>query len=200
MPKVQGNPTSTLPKTSMTEVINFGGIQPSSAMGLRSSNRLRAQPNADDTQMERAMMIAQMRDNVQTQGTPSNKHSFYSFSDEQIIDKAKSIGISLGDTLEARLKSARLVKDIEKQRSVTFLNSANLQEQNTGEAPICLVVSRASNLCDDLYEDHEANVDVHGDISVPIPQVKSTRKKKSYDKTKVRRSDRIKFKRNNTRS
>jgi hypothetical protein len=147
----------------MTEVINFGGIQPSSAMGLRSSNRLRAQPNADDTQMERAMMIAQKRDNVQTQGTPSsNKHSFYSFSDEQIIDKAKSIGISLGDTLESRLKSARLVKDIEKQRTVTFLNSANLQEQNTGEAPICLVISRASNLCDDLYEDHEANVDVHG--------------------------------------
>jgi hypothetical protein len=76
----------------------------------------------------------------------------------------------------------------------------NVREQNTGEAPICLVISRASNLCDDLYEDHEANVDVHGDISVPIPQVKSTRKKKSYDKTKVRRSDRIKFKRNNTRS
>jgi hypothetical protein len=56
LPKGLGE--SSIYKPTMSEVINFGGIQPSSAMGMRSSDRLRAQPNADATQMERAMMIA----------------------------------------------------------------------------------------------------------------------------------------------
>ncbi|XP_071685363.1 uncharacterized protein [Lolium perenne] len=53
---------------SMTEVINFGGIANDSMKGLRSSARLRAQPNSDYTQMERAMMLANKRDQQQSQG------------------------------------------------------------------------------------------------------------------------------------
>ncbi|KAK1613558.1 hypothetical protein QYE76_019075 [Lolium multiflorum] len=60
MPKVMG--VSPIIKPSMEEVISFGGISRGSDMGIRSSDRIRAQPNADATQMERAMDLAQRRD------------------------------------------------------------------------------------------------------------------------------------------
>jgi hypothetical protein len=112
----------------MSEVINFGEIQPSSAMGMRSSDRLRAQPNADATQMERAMMIAQKRDDFQTQGTQTaTTFSFSKFSDEQIIDRAKAIGVSMGNDLKSRLLAAKLIKNTEKERCLTFLNNSSNQ-------------------------------------------------------------------------
>jgi hypothetical protein len=53
---------------------------------VRSSGRLRAQPNADATQLERAMMIAQHRDDIQMPGTRApNALSILAFSDDQII-------------------------------------------------------------------------------------------------------------------
>jgi hypothetical protein len=39
---------------SKEEVIKFGGISENVAKGMRSSDRIRAQPNADATQIERA--------------------------------------------------------------------------------------------------------------------------------------------------
>nr|XP_051199363.1 uncharacterized protein LOC127312853 [Lolium perenne] len=66
MSKVMGvSPTN---KPSMEEVISFGGISRGSDMGLRSSDRIRRQPNADATQMERAMDLAQRRDDTSGQG------------------------------------------------------------------------------------------------------------------------------------
>jgi hypothetical protein len=46
---------------STEEVIAFGGI-PKPTLGVRSSTRLGGQPNADMSQMERAMKNAQLRD------------------------------------------------------------------------------------------------------------------------------------------
>jgi hypothetical protein len=46
------------------------------------------QPNADASQLERAMMLASKRDDAQAQGTQTSTiPSFSAFSDEQIIDK-----------------------------------------------------------------------------------------------------------------
>jgi hypothetical protein len=53
---------------SMDKLIEFGGISDFRTSGLRSSGRIRAQANADATQMERAMMIAQRRDEFLAQG------------------------------------------------------------------------------------------------------------------------------------
>nr|XP_051221923.1 uncharacterized protein LOC127340189 [Lolium perenne] len=45
------------------QLIAFGGISEPAFNGIRSSDRIRAQPNADVSQMERAIQLAQQRDN-----------------------------------------------------------------------------------------------------------------------------------------
>jgi hypothetical protein len=58
-------------------------------LGERSSGRLRAQPNADATQLERAMLLAQRHDDPLAQGMCSPlKSSFLAFSDESILEKS----------------------------------------------------------------------------------------------------------------
>jgi hypothetical protein len=162
---------------SMTEVINFGGIANDSMKGLRSSARLRAQPNSDYTQMERAMMLANKRDQQQSQGTPAlSIPSFSAFSDEQIIAKADGLGVSLGVNLEERLHAARLIKDIEKQRMLTFLNTNSTSENES--LPLCLAVSRASNICEDLDEVDEPSLDDNTQFQT-IRQVTKGQRKKS---------------------
>jgi hypothetical protein len=47
---------------SMAEVIAFGGIPDMSRAGIRLSVRIRVQPDADSTQLERAIHITQLRD------------------------------------------------------------------------------------------------------------------------------------------
>jgi hypothetical protein len=49
-------------KYFVNDVIAFGGISEVEARGIRSSNRIRDQPNADFTQMERAQQQASARD------------------------------------------------------------------------------------------------------------------------------------------
>jgi hypothetical protein len=186
-------------KPSMTEVISFGGITPNSMKGIRSSARLSAQPNADVSQMERAMMLASKRDDVQAQGTQkSTIPSFSAFTDEQIIDKATAIGVSMGVNLDDRLHAARLIKDIEKQRMITFLDTSNSSaKEGLDTVPTCLAVSRASNLCEDLDEEDQYFGEDHSQILIPRKENKCQRKKRSYDKTKVRRSDRLRLKKKN---
>jgi hypothetical protein len=65
---------------STEEVIAFGGIKSQEAKGVRSSGRLRAQPKVDATQFEKAMMLAQKRN-------------------EQIIHNAIVLGISMGSSI-----------------------------------------------------------------------------------------------------
>ena len=52
------------------KVMVFGRIQDGASLGVRSSGRIRAQPNADATQLERATALAQRRD--LTEGTNLN--------------------------------------------------------------------------------------------------------------------------------
>jgi hypothetical protein len=54
MPHVDMHAASVLEEAksfSRDEVIAFGGISEASVRGIRSSARIEAQPNADDTQM-----------------------------------------------------------------------------------------------------------------------------------------------------
>jgi hypothetical protein len=195
--KVAGNFPSGKP--SMTEVMNFGGITPNIVKDVRSSARLSAQPNADVSQMERAMMLASKRDDDQAKGTqPSKIPSFSAFSDEQIVANANAIGVSMGKNLDDSLKAARLIKDIETNRMLTFLNASNnFVNEDSMMVPTCLAVSRASMLCDDLDEEDQFLGDHTSQILIPNRENKQQRKKRSYDKTKIQRSERIKLKRNN---
>jgi hypothetical protein len=186
-------------KPSMTEVMSFGGITPNTMKDVRSSARLSAQPNADVSQMERAMMLASKRDDDQAKGTqPSKIPSFSAFSDEQIVAHANVIGVSMGKNLDDSLKAARLIKDIETNRMLTFLNASNNSvNEDSMMVPTCLAVSRASMLCEDLDEEDQFLGDDTSQILIPNRENKQQRKKRSYDKTKIQRSERIKLKRNN---
>jgi hypothetical protein len=53
----------------MEEVINFGGISHADSM-VRSSERIRGQSNADDTQMERAVQLTEAKNIGSSSGYP----------------------------------------------------------------------------------------------------------------------------------
>nr|XP_051221922.1 uncharacterized protein LOC127340188 [Lolium perenne] len=46
------------------KILDFGGIEKETSQNVRSSGRLRAQPNYDATQLERAKMLLQKRDEL----------------------------------------------------------------------------------------------------------------------------------------
>nr|XP_051203212.1 uncharacterized protein LOC127316786 [Lolium perenne] len=64
-----------VPKTMQythEQTVAFGGIQEEARREVRSSGRLRTQPNTDMTQMERAMMVAKKRAETQVIGYPAS--------------------------------------------------------------------------------------------------------------------------------
>jgi hypothetical protein len=75
---------------SQAEVLAFGGIP---TAGIRSSERIKKQPNADAMQLERAQGVALQRDQAMDSG--NSKFSMFtlaSFSNESIIDRASKLG------------------------------------------------------------------------------------------------------------
>jgi hypothetical protein len=180
---------------SRDEIIAFGGIPEPSSKGTRSSARIGAQVNADDTQMERATCAAQRRLTPSLPGMQSSKcKSLLSFSPEHIIDKAKSLGVSLGNSRDEEFAAAKIILDNELNRSLTMLRTSTENEYINDDAPTCLIVNRASNLCEDLVDEE----DMINDNLIDNTEVHNTnrqrKKKKSYDKGNLRRSTRIRFK------
>jgi hypothetical protein len=177
---------------SREEVIAFGGISEESIRGTRSSARIGAQPNVDGTQMQRAMGSAQRKSVYNMPGTSTpNKVSLLSFTCSNIIDKAKSMGVSLGNSTEVENVSAKVILDNECRRSLTLLKP----NENSDEVGICLLVNRASSLCEDL-NDEENLLDDEFSIEQPtvVNGAKIKKKKKAVDKAPLRRSTRTKFK------
>jgi hypothetical protein len=79
----------------VNEVADFGGIAAPS-LSVRATDMIRAQPNADATQMERAMQNVNLRHDFTSPGNGKSKPSIAFFSDEDILVKASRLGISLG--------------------------------------------------------------------------------------------------------
>jgi hypothetical protein len=93
----------------MEEIIAYGGIPEAASKGLRSSGRIRAQPTADCTQMERAMGLAQAKNS--TSGTSSiTKLSFCDLSDDVVVHRASKLGVLFGNTLEEIACSVKKIK------------------------------------------------------------------------------------------
>jgi hypothetical protein len=161
---------------SRDAVIAFGGIKETSGRGIRSSARIGAQPNADDTQMKRAMSSAQRRSDQNAPGTSTtNKTSLLSFTCADIIERAKNMGVSMGTSIQAENESAILILDNEFKRSLTILKT----KDNTEIVPSCVVVNRASNLYEDLNDEENMLDD---DLAIDLPvEVKATRKKKQEE-------------------
>jgi hypothetical protein len=173
---------------SNARLIEFGGIP---EFAGRSSERIRAQPNADATQMERAIMIAQRRNDFMQQGTSSCPPiSILNFSTEEIISRADRMGVSMGESLNEQIDSVKLLKDTEIHRHLTILQKEQSETDQNPLGPHSLVVSKLSNLCADLEEEEVMLVAAK---EPPRTSVMSRQRvKKTYDKTFVRRSTRLK--------
>ena len=65
---------------------------------------------------------------------------------------------------------------------------------NNGKMPQCLIVNWASNLSEDLEDDESFMGDEHTEKIESLEKNIRHQKKKSYDKTKVRRSNRLRLK------
>jgi hypothetical protein len=100
----------------------------------------------------------------------------------------------MGSSPTEKINAARIIKDNEFQRTLTILKKNESMLDKSGEQLPCLIVSCASELFGDLDDD---DFPLDADLLCASPVTNKTRrnkKKKSYDKTKVRRSNRIRNK------
>jgi hypothetical protein len=146
--------TPSLP--TREELIAFGGISEPAFNGIRSSDRLRAQPNADASQLERAMQLAQQRDN---QGKASvSKLSITSLSNDEILSRVNKLGVSFGKSSTEVANSINLLKAVEKEREFNILEHNKIPSDDD---PHNLFVSKVSGLCEDLTEEEEIGLEGH---------------------------------------
>jgi hypothetical protein len=144
---VHGNLSS---RPSREDLIAYGGILDPVLSSPRSSDCLRAQPNVDLPQMERAMSLDQRKDeSVGILHKSKSKLSFVSFSDNKIVEKVGRLGVSLGDSLDKVPTSVKVIKNLEIECKVTFLKN-NLESLSTNDSQ-SLVMSRATNLSEDRW-------------------------------------------------
>jgi hypothetical protein len=188
-----GSKSSFLPtKPSREDVIAFGGIQDPAKTAPRSSERVRAQPNADASQLERATTLAQHKNDLPGSGNKQKSLlSFVSYSKKDIVAKATSLGVSLGSSTEQVSKSVSTIKNLELQRNVVFLK--NNLGQDVDEEQHSLVLSRATNLCEDLDDEEDEFLgDTLGPLSKNLAIPRARNKKKELEvRVPVRRSARI---------
>jgi hypothetical protein len=193
-PRIAAAPFSPLtPSRKLEDVIAFGGIREETASPIRSSQRVRMQPNGDPTQMECATQLAEKRFHALTPGTKSNL-SFSKFSDHEIAARATTLGVSLGSNMSEIEQSIVSLKQVEEDRRVTYLQN-NLNE-SLGEETECDILNTANQLCSDLQlEDRVTPTGDSSDpvLSMPIKSLlKRTKKNASNLGVSVRRSTRIK--------
>jgi hypothetical protein len=176
-------------KPSVEEVIAFGGIPCPHANEVRISKRIGAQSDADLTRMERAMKNTQMRNSVNS-GNHVPKFSILSIPDIEIKERADRMGISLGKSFDEVASSINGIKNREGERTLLILKKN--ADEISNEGPASLIVSKASNLCEDLIDDEEihANLVDHVKQPTPINKEKKKRRKKVYDLSNVRKSTR----------
>ena len=90
-------------------------------MGLRSSDRLRAKPDADLPQLERAMGLVERRALSFLTGT---NLSFVSIPNDVIVARASRLGVSLGSSPSVINSSVEHLKAVEESRNLTFLKNS----------------------------------------------------------------------------
>jgi hypothetical protein len=180
-------------KPTIEQLVAFGGISEPSSNGVRTSGRIRAQPNADMPQLERAVHLAQRRNEQLLTGTSNTSNpSIIHMSSDQIVSRANKLGISLGNSTEQVLKSVQKIKSLESDRHVTFLKN-NLNSVDPSVSP-SLVISRASSLSEDLVDDDTESIMDHSDALTLrlVDNIVGRRKRKDKEvKLAVRKSARI---------
>jgi hypothetical protein len=143
--------------------------------------------------MERAISLTNKKNIMISPGTnlkfPS-KLSLLSLFDDVIIHRASKLGVSLGDSNDRRIKSINIIKNLERGRRVVFLkNNLDSTSNSVGNS---MVISRASNLCGDLSNEAEKNMEENLDI--PLIGLRA-KKGKTTKKGKEKQQKRVKISR-----
>jgi hypothetical protein len=191
---IESDNMSRYPSTE--EVIAFGGI-PKPTLGVRSSTWLGGQPNADMSQMERAMKNAQLRAESFSPGQfMKTTYSIVNIPDSEISKRADCLGISLGKSQDEICKSIKGIKMVEEERILTILKKNETEIENREEGLETLVLTKVSNLCEDLVEDDDIplGLDDQLDHLKPVIKVKKNRQRKVYDTSNIRKSSRKRIK------
>ena len=173
-------------------VLDFGGIPNAAAAssGIRSSARIIAQENGNVNMLNKAMERASRMD-LPIGAVSKPSLSILSFSDNDIVDCASKLGISLGSSDSEKVNSAKNIKDVDLQRAVHILEK-NIDVLAKGEiGPTNLALNRASALSEDLLDDDFSEDFDTVDVVTTVKTNKRGRKKKEYSNSNVRRSIRI---------
>jgi hypothetical protein len=179
---------------TMEEVINFGGISQADSL-VRSSERIRKQANADDSQLDRAMKLAEAKNTGSSSGNLNNSKFFISsIPHERIIANVSRLGVSLGESDSDVSKTLDLIQNNDSKRTLVML-SKNLEEKTPDQAEVDqTILTKANNLSADL--DDEYLVESDDGLNLTLAEIKKNtvlkKKKVSIRKTVVRRSDRLK--------
>jgi hypothetical protein len=181
---------------SIEEVIAFGGIQKPTG-GVRSSTRLGSHPNADMPIMEKAMKQAMIQDDALNSGQLSiPKYSIVNIPDSEIVKRVDRLGVSLGKSHVETGKSIKGIKMVEEEIILTILKKNEIDIDNRDEGLETLVLSKVSNLSEDLCEDDDILLDFddHLEHLKPVVKVKKNRHRKVYDTSNIRKSTRKRIK------
>jgi hypothetical protein len=172
---------------SREEIVAFGGIS-EKEMAIRSSARIRSQPNADVPQMERAQKLTQAKNEVSGSGTYS-KFSLASLSNDTVISRAEKLGVSLGKSPRQIENSINFLKETDNTRTLVML-AKNLKEISDEEDQHA-ILSHASDLSLDLIGE-EHHVEEEDTFTFVKPKVTRVYKRKQKVAPKmVRRSTRL---------
>jgi hypothetical protein len=178
---------------SQADVAAFGGVP---IAGIRSSERIRKQPNADSTQLERAQEIAKHRNQALDSGKSNlSKYSIASFPNELIVTRAAKLGVSLGGTPTQVLNAVNNLKGVDLQRTLVMLKRNEEKIKNSVDEVSTAVLQDAIDLSVDLEEEEQQGSFGHEDQVLPVIKKKRVVKKKQTEYTSVRRSKRLKLKR-----
>jgi hypothetical protein len=193
-PRIAAVPFSpSTPSRKLADIIAFGGLSEAMTSPIRSSQRVKMQPNGDATQMERATQLAEKRFHATSPGTKP-KLSFSKFSDHEIAARANTLGVSLGSNASDIEQSIASLKQVEEDRRVTYLHN-NLNESVDLDSE-CEILNTANQLCSDFdLEDRVAPMGDSSDpiLSLPIKSLlKRSKKNAAHLGVAVRRSTRIK--------
>ncbi|KAM0918591.1 hypothetical protein ACQ4PT_008746 [Festuca glaucescens] len=162
---VQGTGVYLGGRYSKKEIIAYGGIPEPLAAGVRSSERIRAQPNADATQLERAQHVLSSK----APGTSSHsKFVVASLSNDVVLETAKSLGVSLGVSSNEESSSIDLIKNHDLQRTLHRLKKREEETTQKEEGLHSLALDDAILLSQDLSVEEQKGSADHKDSTTFI--------------------------------
>jgi hypothetical protein len=179
-------------------VIKYGGISEHVAKNVRSSEHIRAQPDADATQMEHAQERAILRDFGNLKGTNLiPQFTLASIPNEVVVASASKLGVSLGKSPSQIESSIASIKNLDLERSLIMLKRKEEIAGTIDEWSSSFTLYEASRLSKDL---EESDCIVGENIEAVSLRGKRNKafsrgtKKKVADGLGVRRSSRLKKK------